>query len=74
MTPSFSATSSSLSNSRKPVQETTRCLQINDTFIAQYHSHCIYDSYFTLVHTTGMRRITTFGSTTDRIYDGGPIR
>ena len=24
--------------------------------------------------TTGMRRITTFRSTTDRIYDGGPIR
>ena len=23
---------------------------------------------------TGMRRITTFRSTTDRIYDGGPIR
>jgi len=22
---------------------------------------------------TGMRRITTFRSTTDRIYDGGPI-
>jgi len=24
--------------------------------------------------TTGMSRITTFRSTTDRIYDGGPIR
>ena len=24
--------------------------------------------------STGMRRITTFRSTTDRIYDGGPIR
>jgi len=24
-------------------------------------------------HCTGMRRITTFRSTTDRIYDGGPI-
>ena len=23
---------------------------------------------------TGMRRITTFRSTTDRIYDGGPVR
>jgi len=23
---------------------------------------------------TGMRRLTTFQSTTDRIYDGGPIR
>ena len=25
------------------------------------------------VATTGMRRTTTFRSTTDRIYDGGPI-
>jgi len=24
--------------------------------------------------TTGMRHITTFWSTTDRLYDGGPIR
>jgi len=24
--------------------------------------------------STGMCRITTLGSTTDRIYDGGPIR
>jgi len=23
---------------------------------------------------TGMRRLTTFRSTTDRIYDGGPVR
>jgi hypothetical protein len=27
-----------------------------------------------LLYSTGMRRITTFRSTTDRIYDGGPIR
>ena len=26
-----------------------------------------------LMFYTGMRRITTFRSTTDRIYDGGPI-
>jgi len=26
------------------------------------------------VRLTGMRRITTFRSTTDRTYDGGPIR
>ena len=26
------------------------------------------------IYYTGMRRITTFRSTTDRIYDGGPIR
>ena len=32
---------------------------------------------FTIIYlkqTTNMRRITTFRSTTDRIYDGGPIR
>ena len=29
---------------------------------------------FQLESTTGIRRITTFRSTTDRIYDGGPIR
>jgi len=28
----------------------------------------------TVVTNTGMRRITTFRSTTDCIYDGGPIR
>ena len=71
---SFSATSSSLSNSRQSVQQSTRCLQIIDTFISQYQSHCIYDSYLTLAQTTGMRLITTFRSTKDRIYDGGPIR
>ena len=27
----------------------------------------------TVVANTGMRRITTFRSTTDRIYDSGPI-
>jgi len=28
----------------------------------------------TLSNITGMRRITTFRSTTDRIYDGGATR
>ena len=38
-------------------------------------AQCTYvcTSVFTYV-CTGMRRITTFRSTTDRIYDGGPIR
>jgi hypothetical protein len=71
---SFSTTSSSLSSSRQSVQQSTRCLQISDTFISQYKSHCVYDLYLTLAQTTGMRRITTFRSTTDCIYDDGPVK
>ena len=44
------------------------------------HTHCL-DKMRTFCVTTwryfcstGMRRITTFRSTTDRVYDGGPIR
>ena len=31
-------------------------------------------AHFSFIFSTVMRRIATFRSTTDRIYDGGPIR
>jgi hypothetical protein len=33
-----------------------------------------YSKTLSVAKITGMRRITTFRSTTDRIYDGGPIK
>ena len=36
-------------------------------------THILTSDTHTHTHT-GMRRVTTFRSTTDRIYDGGPIR
>ena len=43
------------------------------TFRLTNYEYCLF---LFLIWTTniGMRRIATFRSTTDRIYDGGPIR
>jgi len=44
-------------------------------YVHQYQQYCRYRSMQSTEHTcTAMRRITTFRSTTDRIYHGDPIR
>jgi hypothetical protein len=35
---------------------------------------CVYINRASFLLHTSMRRITTFRSTTDRLYDGGPVR
>ena len=53
--------------------EQTIFLNCNLGGIASFISVDIFP-HFSFIFSTGRRSIATFRSTTDRIYDGGPIR
>jgi len=53
------------------VSNSDRCVQAKWSFLCSWY-HLILKINHSLI--TVVRRITTFRSTTDRIYDGGPIR